>query len=100
MIQNYFVISLNCVLPKKRKQKTKEPNIQSMSKNCAYNIEKQYLLCFLLAVALIGFEEDTYTVDEGAGRVTVCAAVEEGSRELGRDVIVELSVQNGTALGE
>ena len=54
----------------------------------------------MYVVAVIGFEEDTYVVGEGASKVTVCAAVEEGSRELGRDVIVELSVGNGTALGE
>lgn len=54
----------------------------------------------MYAVVAIGFEEDTYIVNEGAGKVTICATVEEGSRELGRDVIAELSVQNGTALGE
>ena len=54
----------------------------------------------MYVVAVIGFEEDTYMVGEGAGKVTVCAAIEERSSELGRDVIVELTVENGTALGE
>jgi hypothetical protein len=53
----------------------------------------------LYAVAIIGFEQETYAVNEVAGSVTVCASVKEGSRHLEREVTVELSVQNGTAFG-
>ena len=53
----------------------------------------------MYAVVIIGFEEETYTVSEDAGNVIVCATVKEGFSYLERDVIVEISVQNGTALG-
>ena len=53
----------------------------------------------LYIVAIIGFEQATYAVNEVAGNVTLCATVEEGSRHLEREVTVDLSVENGTAFG-
>ena len=37
---------------------------------------------------------------EGNGTVPVCATVKEPSDKLGRDVHIQLSIENGTALGE
>lgn len=50
--------------------------------------------------AVIGFEQDTYSVAEDAGTVQVCAAVKEQSDRLNRDVYIEVTDENGTALGE
>lgn len=46
----------------------------------------------------IGFDPDSYTVNEGAGTVTLTARVISGSLE--RDVEIEFSTADDTAMGE
>lgn len=56
------------------------------------------LLFFSIPAAVIGFSPVVYSVDEGAGVVTLEVAVLNGM--LGADVIVKLVTMNDVAVGK
>ena len=59
-----------------------------------------FFISFIIyvAVIVIGFETDTYVVNESDGRLTVFVQIIQG--ELKRPAHVEISLSNGHANGE